>query len=109
MTPPRYGPAVRSRSTPFSGNAERPRHFWPGRSFRRLSGLVLRYLRAHAAGVRAGRVLRHVGLRDDAYEPAVLLDHRQPAYLVLGHQLQRPVALPLWIGRVPERRRGLAA
>ena len=54
------------------------------------------------------RVLRDVGLRDDADELAVLLDDRQAANLVLRHQPQRLVEILIRIDRHEPRRRDLA-
>ena len=44
-------------------------------------------------------VARDVGLRDDADEPAVLLDDREATHLVLRHQPQRLVEVLLRLDR----------
>jgi len=51
---------------------------------------------------------RNICLRHDTDQPTVFLDHRKPAYLMLGHHSQRPVQILLWTDGDELRRRHVA-
>src|ERR671939_554647 len=70
--------------------------------------LLFGYLLNDLAGLRVVALPCDVGLRQNADEPTVFLDHRQAADLVLRHQAERFVEILLRIDRHEVGRSDLA-